>query len=576
MELVIDDPSRFDLRYTAIDPFDKPAMLASQFQGWDHDSITATNGCMLLDIVYGDDQPHYFVQEFYRNMLPEYPSHEREDIHSIPWIDQFIEVPAWNAALGLAELREVVPVMSDQYRYGFHIPITVRLDGRSIPGYAIHHHLAHAAISFYRSDFSEAAILTNDGFGIFPGYHSGMYYLGKAEGLYPLWPHHLTIGYLYEQVSAILGLGAGGSSGKLMGLAGHGSPRFFDSRFVGNCNDFQGTFTDVSRSWIEHCLDSARSEGYDLSRFSDPRYAMVPVNADIAASTQKLFEMTRSEAVRSLKSQLDNMDQGVSNLCLGGGTALNCPSNSSIALSFDFESTYVDPACDDSGVAIGAALAAYHSILGLPRVFSRTNPYLGPCYPDTVTEDALAALEDSIVFERQADPAISAAADLDEGLIIGWFEGGSECGPRALGHRSILADPRQAENALRVNQIKGREVWRPFAPAVLVKEASAWFENVPIPSPYMLFNAFVKSNLIPAVTHVDHSARIQTVDRSCGKFYELIEHFYTKTGVPVVLNTSLNGPGEPIVETPRDALALLLSRNLDVLYLGHYRVVRLR
>jgi carbamoyltransferase len=476
--------------------------------------------------------------------------------------------------MGLRDLGQVKPEISETLRYGFHIPVAVMLDGRVIPGYAVHHHLAHAANSFYTSEFDEAAIMTHDGFGLLPGYHSGMYYLGRGEAIFPLWPHHLTIGYLYEYVANTLGLGVGGGSGKLMGLAPYGQPTFFNQRFVGNVHDFKGKFRDVSESWVTHCRRGAKMMGYDDSLYADPTHATAPINADIAASTQRLFEITRLEAVRSLKSQLQNANSDVSMLCLSGGTALNCPSNSDIAASGLFRSTYVDPACDDGGIAIGAALAAYHNILGYPRSQNATLPYLGKSYSTSEVDAAISTVIGNVTVKDCVNPAESAALDLQNDQIVGWFEGGSECGPRALGHRSILADPRRAHNWSRLNRVKRREPWRPFAPAVLMKYTDEWFEQVPLPAPYMLFNAIVRGTLLPAVTHVDGTARIQTVDESCGDYFRLIEEFHLLTGIPVVVNTSLNGPGEPLVETPKDALEVFLSSDIDVLYLDGRRVVR--
>jgi carbamoyltransferase len=179
-----------------------------------------------------------------------------------------------------------------------------------------------------------------------------------------------------------------------------------------------------------------------------------------------------------------------------------------------------------------------------------------------------------IDFTPCADPAEAAAADLAEDRLIGWYEGSSEIGPRALGHRSILADPRKAENWPRVNRLKGREPWRPFAPAVLESEAPKWFYGAPNPSPYMLFNASIRSNQAPAITHVDGTSRIQTVSPANGEIHRVIKHFFAKTGMPMVLNTSFNGPGEPIVESPGDAIRFLVASTLDALYMGGFRITR--
>lgn len=187
----------------------------------------------------------------------------------------------------------------------------------------------------------------------------------------------------------------------------------------------------------------------------------------------------------------------------------------------------------------------------------------------------LGAVGNAIQWQSCNDAALSAAEDLAADRVIGWFEGRSEIGPRALGHRSILADARRSANWARVNALKGREAWRPFAPAVLESEAEKWFLGLPASSPYMLFTGIVRSHDLPAITHVDGSARVQTVDPSCGEFFRVIQFFHALTGVPVILNTSFNGPGEPIVEAPEDALNFLTQSDLDVLYIGGIRVTRI-
>ena len=356
-----------------------------------------------------------------------------------------------------------------------------------------------------------------------------------------------------------------------MGLAGYGQPRFFDPRFVGNEYDWKNTAL-TQRDWLTHCLEMARGMGYDLQPFGVPSRIEEPINADLAASTQKLFEETYLGAVKTLHAVISKTGRNSDNLCLTGGCALNCPSNSRVFQEGPFEKLFVEPGCDDSGLAIGAAAWLCHNVLDQPlpprEAHQHATPYLGLPVGHDVIHAALDAAGDTIRFAACADAAASAADDLAQDRIIGWFEGRSEIGPRALGHRSILADPRQAANSMRVNALKGREPWRPFAPAVLASQAEAWFAGMPLPSPYMLFTATVRSPELPAITHADGSARIQTVDPSCGEFFRVIEEFFARTGVPVILNTSFNGPGEPIVETPQDALRFLVTSRLDALYMG--------
>jgi carbamoyltransferase len=338
--------------------------------------------------------------------------------------------------------------------------------------------------------------------------------------------------------------------------------------------DLQGSgHQQPPADWINHCLSRAEAFRYDLRAFRDRDQMTAPINADIAASTQKLFDETLLATVAAFDAMLRKMKLERLPLCYAGGTALNCPANSLIARERRFASLHVPPWCDDSGLALGAALALHHNVFDQPLTPGvAVDAYLGARVDDADLEGALRRHADRVAWEAAPDWADDAARDLAADKVIGWFEGRSEIGPRALGHRSILADARKAENWGRVNRIKGRETWRPFAPAVLTERAAAWFEGGPLPSPHMLFTAQVKAKSLPAITHVDGSSRIQTVDESCGAFHDLLRRFEALTGVPVVLNTSFNGPGEPIVESPDDALTFFLQSDLDTLYMEGRRV----
>ena len=221
-----------------------------------------------------------------------------------------------------------------------------------------------------------------------------------------------------------------------------------------------------------------------MTALGDPDRVTEPINADIAASTQLLFEETYLAAVRALARMLTAGGDGTTNLCLSGGTALNCPSNSRIWREGPFENVFIEPTCDDGGLAIGAALHVHHNLLDnpLPQTTAHATPYLGGRYSEEDVEDALARA-DGISWSSPEDAATAAAEDLLADKVIAWFEGGSEAGPRALGHRSILADVRPRENWRRVNKVKGREPWRPFAPIVLAEKAGDWFEGVRYPRP---------------------------------------------------------------------------------------------
>jgi carbamoyltransferase len=268
-------------------------------------------------------------------------------------------------------------------------------------------------------------------------------------------------------------------------------------------------------------------------------------------------------------------------LCYAGGTALSCPTNSRLHQESSFKNIYIPPDCDDSGLSIGCALYLYHNILDNPlpsndEASSHLNsyPYLGGDFKGEALQVALRAVADRVGVTQPDNWAHTAAEDIHEDKIVAWFEGRSEIGPRALGHRSLLASPRKKENWKRVNALKSREDWRPFAPAVLEDEATTWFSGAPDHSPYMLFTAQVTTSDLPAITHVDGSSRLQTVSPEVGEFYQLLLHLKTLSGYGVVLNTSFNGPGEPIIEKPEEALQFLLTTNLDALYIDGFRVTR--
>jgi carbamoyltransferase len=363
-----------------------------------------------------------------------------------------------------------------------------------------------------------------------------------------------------------------------MGLAPYGKPSFFRPDFVGNWYDISRRFDmPHAAAWWRHCMNMIQQMGYDASALAVKARITEPVNADLAASTQKVFEECYLQAIHSAQGLLLNSRIRTQRLCLSGGTALNCPSNSKIFREGPFDDIFIEPSCSDDGLAIGAALYVHHHLYGNP-VFNgaaRSDPaFLGVRWSAESVAAALANHADALHVERAENTALRAARDLQENKVIGWYEGGSEAGPRALGHRSIVANPCHAANWRRVNAIKRREWWRPFAPSVLVEEAQRWFSGLPAKSPHMLFTGQVMTDRLPAIRHVDGSARVQTVDPSVGGYYAMIREFGKLSGVPVVLNTSFNGPGEPIVETPEQAIAVLLSTDLDVLYIEGYRVTR--
>lgn len=504
----------------------------------------------------------------------------------------------WDENLSLGSLRQMLgPELRDKLRRWaqvkvFHMPIEVRLRHRSVPGILISHHTAHAAGAFYQSDLDTAAILTSDGGNIksWAGHSGGLFAVGRGNRVVPLLPNFLTSGAMYMRVGRYLRLDDGpGAAGKLMGLAPYGQPRFFDPDLIGNAYDrpelmmtppVPGADNDANssaRTLVTRAMGRAQQIGYDnlkpssgttLSRFS----------RDLAATTQKLFEEQNMLAALVLFELGHKLGLESPNLVISGGCALNCPFNSRVWREGPFENVFVPPSCDDSGLAIGSALYLTHHVLDRPRQpqgsTTSASAYLGRRHAPETVERALREAGGDLVVTPVGDAAADAGKALAGNAVIAWFEGRSEIGPRALGHRSILADPRSGANWERVNGIKKREAWRPFAPAVLEERAAEWFEGTPLPSPFMLFTAQVKSRALPAITHVDGSARIQTVARDCGGFRAVIEAFDRETGVPVVLNTSFNGPAEPIVETPDDAIRFFRRSELDRLYFDGLRVER--
>lgn len=481
-------------------------------------------------------------------------------------------------------------------RFGYQ-PIQVTLFGKVKPGLIVPHHLAHAALSFYQSDQESGAVYTLDNGDVRSpelGYLGGLFAYGEGTRIIPLGPNFAYHGHLYQRVAEAFNLGHGGGAGKLMGLAPFGQPVFDSPEFVGNAYEVFGQdYAHGSKPDRFTVLDklTARSQQLASSLYSDPKAPtehhlpdaygaehLRRVEVDVAATAQAVFEACTINDVTTLAGALRDNGFGTRHLSLGGGGALNCPTNSRVLAACGHAQVFVPPACDDSGLGAGAALALMHDVLGRPRVSfapdSTELAYQGIAYSTKDVESAVSDCGEAVRQHHPTDPAAAAASDLASGKIIGWFEGRSEIGPRALGHRSILADPRPKTQWKRVNELKSREYWRPFAPAVLREHASDWFDGAPDPSPFMLFTARVRSSDVPAITHVDGSSCIQTVDSSCGAFHRVVDAFHRETGTPMVLNTSFNGPAEPIVEAPADALRFLRSSKIDAVYLDGVRVTR--
>lgn len=459
------------------------------------------------------------------------------------------------------------------------------------------HHLSHAASAFFCSPFEEAALLTVDGVGEWATATTGR---GRGTDIQLLrevrFPH--SIGLLYSAFTAFLGFEVNEGEYKVMGMAPYGQPRYVDKvwKLVTMAPD--GSFAlDLDYFTFHRSTKNSYSAKF-VELFGPPRptndrfftatsgypsyFGARPTDfdeqarrnqhyADIAASIQVVTEELVVNMARALHEET-----GLDRLCLAGGVALNSVANTRIWRSSGFKELYVQPAAGDSGGALGAALYAYHALLGKPRSFTMDHAFWGPAYRDA---DVRAFLEgESIPYERLEEPALvdRVAEAIDGGAVIGWFQGRAEWGPRALGHRSILADPRRAEMKDVVNtKIKYREPYRPFAPSVLADRVGEFFDAPGVaaqyPSRFMLLVVDVapsKRDVIPAVTHVDGTGRLQSVTREGNeRYHTLISRFGQATGVPVLLNTSFNLRGEPIVNTPREAYTTFIRSQLDALVL---------
>lgn len=469
----------------------------------------------------------------------------------------------------------------------------VTFDGIDKPGILVPHHLAHAAYGFYQSGEERAAIATLDNGDVLTptgGYTGGILAVGEGTRLRVLDFRFAFEGHLYQRMGEFLGLGYGGAAGKLMGLAPYGTPDFYRETLVGDARQVFGL--DYARGvkrtreqvlapifeaagGREGSAPDAILPGIDPEGFGATDVTLRKVA--LAATAQRVMEENTLATLSALHAGFEDAGLPTDAVVLSGGVALNCPANTRAARETPFERVRVAPAVDDSGLPIGAAQAVAHDLFGVNRPDidpeSADIAYLGGAFDTAAVDRAIAAAGDGVRVVACADASDAAAEDVAAGRVVAWFEGRSEIGPRALGHRSILADVRPAENWRRVNRLKKREEWRPFAPAVLREKAGAWFDG-PLPSPHMLFTAQVKGRDLPAITHVDGSARVQTVGQECGGFRRVLEAFDARTGVPVVMNTSFNGPGEPIVETPEQAIAFLTSSEIDAVFIEGRKLVR--
>jgi carbamoyltransferase len=450
----------------------------------------------------------------------------------------------------------------------------------------VEHHRAHLASSFYVSPFERAALLSIDGFGDFistmwgEGRGNEIEVLGQVE-----YPH--SAGILYTATTQFLGFPHYGDEGKVMGLAPYGRPRFVEEfrdiirteeggRFQLNLRYFRHHAEGVEMTWdegspavgrifsdeYEKVFGARREEGAQLTGREE----------DIAASLQLRLEEVAFHVLNHLHERT-----GLTDLGLSGGVAYNSVMNGKILLNTPFRRVFVQPAAGDSGTAVGVCYEIYNGLLGRGRGDVMEGAYTGPEFSDEVVRAELDRC--GLEYESFADGELTAraAADIAAGRVVGWFQGRMEFGPRALGNRSIVADPRRREMKTILNErVKRREPFRPFAPSILAEHTGDYFEQThPAPTMQMVYQVKPERRAsIPAVTHVDGSGRLQTVTREANElYYRLISDFYKLTGVPVLLNTSFN-ENEPVVCTPREAIDCFTKTRMDALYLGNHAVRR--
>ena len=421
------------------------------------------------------------------------------------------------------------------------------------------HHVAHAASAFHASPFQQAAVLTLDGRG---ERATTTYSLGEGTGLEPLGQVDMpnSLGLLYEQVTTYLGFLHSSDEYKVMALASFGKPRYADQFRDIVRMGAEGRYTVNPPHLIER-FGPARVRGGSLEQH----------HYDVARSLQVVLE----ETVLKIAGWLHDTSRA-SSLCMAGGVALNCVMNAKVRDQGPFRHVWVQPAAGDAGTALGAALwVDARQRVNAHRSYRMDHAFLGPSYGD---EEIEAFLQRSKLRYRRLTQIAEETADLlVQDRIVGWFQGAMEFGPRALGARSILASPMSASMQDRLNEIKDREDFRPVAPVVLEEEAPEWFAHAGV-SPFMLFVYDVlpdKANRIPAVRHVDGTARVQTVNRDQHPlYYDLLKAFCTRTGVPVLVNTSFNTRGEPIVCTPRDAVESFWTSPLDALVIGSFLLTK--
>lgn len=455
---------------------------------------------------------------------------------------------------------------------------TLKLLKKTFPNSQVHkiyHHEAHAASTFFPSPFEKAAIMVIDGYGEWTATSLGIGKENKIRLIHEIkFPH--SLGILYSMVTHYLGFENNSDEYKVMGLASYGKPEFkkeFDDIIKLKDNGLY----KINEKYFNPGM---RGPNYLSQKFMDifgsPRKKNDPItdkHKNIAASLQRKLE----EVIFHM-ADFFHKETGIENLCLAGGVALNCTMNGKLWARGPFKNIFIQPAAGDPGTAIGCALYINHQILNNPRSFIMEHAYCGPEFSNDEIKKILDITKQKYEYLKNDELIKEVANLITKGKIIGWFQGKMEWGPRALGNRSILADPTIPSMKDEINYyVKHREEFRPFAPCTTEEDASKYF-YIKDPSPFMLFTAPVKEEYrdrLPAITHIDGTARVQTVtQKSNPQLYYLLKEFEKIKGIPVLLNTSFNVAGEPIVCSPQDALRCFISCGIDILVIGNFIITK--
>jgi carbamoyltransferase len=495
-----------------------------------------------IDIVAFDYRPGLdYARALAYDILPRFP---RSALH---WAKQTY-----------ADMRHVYKILGFRRRWAYGGRIRL-----------IDHHHCHAASTFLSSPYDEAVTITLDRGG---DYLSSAVFACEGANLHQKMKVHNphSLGELYTAITWWLGFVPNWDEGKVMALASFGKPTYVeDFRKMVTLRD-GGDFR-IDLSWAGWHLERKPVSQRFLERFGPPRAADGPiteVHEDVAFAIQTVTE----EAALHMAAAAGRRFGSSLPLCLSGGVVLNSVMNARVLKEGPFQDVFMQPAVGDSGNCLGAALHVWHTATGKPRTFQMQHASWGPAYSDGEIQRALDARK--VGYRKVDDPAEAAAELITQGKITSWFQGRAEAGPRALGNRSILADPRLPWMKDTLNhEVKHREGFRPFAPSVLEEATADWFDD-PYPSPFMLLVLPIKAERraeVPAVNHVDGTGRLQTVTESSNReFRRLIQSFHRRTGVPMVLNTSFNDKGEPIVCSPEDALRTYFATGIDALVIGSY------